>query len=176
MEDTLRELHVSETRAAFDGFAGLIDFWIDAVRRVTPANANLLTEGVLQYTLAMLMSGSCADSQDAEKEDRFSQIVSYIDDHYTEPELSLTRLADSFSYTPKYLSRVFISKMGIGFSKYLNNLRVQYACRLIEDGCCSVTQLSVSCGFTDPMYFSKVFKQYTGFPPQTFMKRCAEGK
>jgi len=71
---------------------------------------------------------------------------------------------------------LFKNKMGIGFTKYLNNLRVQQACRLMEEGNASITKVAAQCGFADPMYFSKVFKHYTGFSPQVFLKRIGQDK
>lgn len=172
----LEELGVSGERPVFDGYERLIDFWVDAVRLVEPANANLLTEGVLQYTLAMLMSGNNRCRSVGKGEERFAQILEQINVCYTDPEFSLGILAEAVSYSPKYLSRVFKNKMGIGFTKYLNNLRVQQACRLMEEGNASITKVAAQCGFADPMYFSKVFKHYTGFSPQVFLKRIGKDK
>ena len=122
------------------------------------------------------MSGNNRCRSVGKGEERFAQILEQINVCYTDPEFSLGILAEAVSYSPKYLSRVFKNKMGIGFTKYLNNLRVQQACRLMEEGNASITKVAVQCGFADPMYFSKVFKYYTGFSPQVFLKRIGQDK
>ncbi len=170
--ELLDEIGACADRPVFNGFERLIEFWTDSVRRITSTNANLLTEGVLQYTFAMLVTKVQEDKPETERESRFAEIINYLDCHYTDSELSLNLLAEQFSYAPKYLSRIFKQNMDIGFSKYLNNLRIQYACRQIEDGNISVTQISTACGFSDPMYFSKVFKRHTGCSPQAFIQQC----
>ena len=63
--------------------------------------------------------------------------------------------------------------MDISFTEYVNNLRVQYACRLMDQGENAVAEIAARCGYADPLYFSKVFKKKNGLSPQGYMKRRA---
>ena len=96
--------------------------------------------------------------------------MDYIDKHYRDPDLSLKKLSDSFSYTEKYLSSLFKKNMQIGFISYLNSLRIQYACDLIQKGNMNMSEISVACGYSDYSYFSKVFKKITGHSPTDGLK------
>ena len=165
------ELEISAENPVYYNFEYLIDFWMDAIRRITRANSNLLTEGVLLYTLSFLSSREDHIEIKSESESNFDLIVYYIDSHYTDPDISLKKISDIFSYTPKYLSKLFSKNMNMTFSGYINNLRVQHACSLIEDSVTSVSEISSACGFSDPLYFSKVFKKTTGFSPIAYIKR-----
>ena len=53
----------------------------------------------------------------------------------------------------------------MGFNQYVNHLRIAYALRMIEDGCGSVSKIASESGFSDALYFSKVFKKKVGVTP-----------
>ncbi|MBE7026782.1 MAG: AraC family transcriptional regulator [Ruminococcaceae bacterium] len=165
------ELNISAENPVFENFDHLIDFWMSSITKLTHSNSNLLTEGVLLYTLSFISEESNYVDFKKKNENKFELIVYYIDNHYTETDLSLKKISNIFGYTPKYLSSIFKKNMGIGFTEYVNNLRVQYACSLIENNVFSVAEIATCCGYCDPFYFSKVFKSKTGFSPQTYIKR-----
>ena len=144
----------------------------NAIRRITPFNSNLLTEAVLYYALSFFDNGDCESETDEQKNSSsvFQSIVDYVDYHYRESDISLGRLSNVFSYTEKYLSSLFKKNMQIGFISYLNNLRIQYACELIQNGNMNMSQISVACGYSDYSYFSRVFKKITGHSPTDGLK------
>lgn len=145
----------------------VLSLWQQAIRRTNPENANLLTNGILLYTLSLLESGEMQDEQ-AEKES-FDEIINYINAHCGDYDMSLKKIAWMYSYNSKYLSYLFKKNMGIGFSKYLNNLRIQYAVRIVEDGETSINAIADKCGY-NPFYFSKIFKKQIGLSPTEYIK------
>ncbi len=167
----LSKYKISPTSACYTDFDFLCPMFENAIRRVTPTNANMLTESVLYYALSFFDS-SLGDLDDECKgaDGIFEAIVNYIDHHYRESSISLGRLAQVFSYTEKYLSSLFKKKMSIGFVNYLNNLRIQYASALIEKGERSLSEIAISCGFSDYSYFARVFKKNTGRTPTDAIK------
>ena len=68
------------------------------------------------------------------------------------------------------MQRLFKKNMQIGFISYLNNLRIQYACELIQNGNMNLSEISIACGYSDYSYFSKVFKKITGHSPTDGLK------
>ena len=154
-----------------DGFEDLIGFWLDALRRLNPENSNLLTECVLLYAFSYLCYESQPVSGLRKRENSFEAILDYVDHHYMDSDISLKKLAGLFCYTPKYVSLLFKQHMDTGFNAYISALRIQYAIKLIQDGEQSVARLAEVCGFSDPMYFSNVFKKRMGIPPSVFIKR-----
>ncbi|MBO5261600.1 MAG: AraC family transcriptional regulator [Clostridia bacterium] len=155
--------------ADFDFLCTMLE---NAIRRITPSNSNLLTEAVLYYALSFFDNKDLAPETDEQKNSSsvFQNIVDYVNCHYRESDISLGRLANVFSYTEKYLSSLFKRNMQIGFINYLNNLRIQYACELIQKGCMNMSEISVACGYSDYSYFSKVFKKITGHSPTDGLK------
>ncbi|MBR2339927.1 MAG: helix-turn-helix transcriptional regulator [Clostridia bacterium] len=149
----------------------LIDLWMSSVSRITQTNASALSEAVLLYTLSFLNS-SYADASRMDNGDTvFNMIMDYIDGNFCDPNISLMQISKIFSYTVKYLSFLFKKKKGVGFSMYLKNLRIQQAHKLISEGIKSVAEISFSCGFRDPMYFSKVFKKINGCSPSEYIEK-----
>ena len=73
-------------------------------------------------------------------------------------------------YNKKYLSALFVKNKNVKFKEYLNSLRINRALELIGDPDLSVSEISEKCGFSDPYYFSKVFKKITGLTPTEYRK------
>ena len=98
-------------------------------------------------------------------------ILNYVNENYRDPSLTLCKVADIFSYSEKYVSSLFKKHMEMGFNRYINSRRINYALRLIDKGEKSVKEISLSCGFCDALYFSKVFKKVTGTTPTEMIKK-----
>ena len=81
-----------------------------------------------------------------------------------------------FSYTEKYLSSLFKKNMNVGFNQYLNRLRIQYAIELIANNVKSVSRIAELSGYSDSLYFSKVFKKLVGVTPGQHIKDVSETK
>ena len=103
--------------------------------------------------------------------------VKYIKDHFKE-RLTLEVVASKAFMNPKYFSNVFKKEMGVEFTKYVINLKIQHACRLLETTNYPAYRISIECGFSDPSYFNRVFCANMNMPPQTYRKyvRTSESK
>ncbi|MBQ3123810.1 MAG: helix-turn-helix domain-containing protein [Clostridia bacterium] len=159
-EKLLEKFRISKNNCIFASFGNLTEFWMSAIRRINPSNADTLTESVLLYTLSFIDS--------TQKADKFEAILEYIKNNYTDPTLTILKIADIFFYNKKYLSALFLKRTDVKFKEYINNLRMQRALSLINDRSLSIAELAQSCGFSDPLYFSKVFKKATGYTPTEY--------
>lgn len=96
--------------------------------------------------------------------------VAYIRDNFRS-DITLSSLAKKFSVSPEHFSRTFKKETGLGFSKYLNSLRLQYAEQLLRTAKnLNITQIAEICGFEDSNYFSKKFKDIYGISPKKMQK------
>ncbi|WP_431801222.1 response regulator transcription factor [Halobacillus andaensis] len=98
------------------------------------------------------------------------RLLQFIEDHYAEP-LSLTTLSESFHFNPSYLSSYFSTHLNIGFSDYLNQVRIVKAKQILETSSVSVSMVSEMVGYSDPSYFCKVFKRMEGSSPGVIVSR-----
>ena len=153
-------------RAVFDGHEGLLALWQSAIVNATPENLDLLSESVLLYTFSRL-----SPPENSEEQNLFSTVLKYIDDHYTNSELNLSAVAQELGYNSKYISRIFKLRMGITFSEYLTQMRIQNAVFLMEQGVTAIKNVALLSGYKDPLYFSNVFKKAVGLSPSAYIRK-----
>lgn len=101
--------------------------------------------------------------------------LKYIKEHFRET-LTLQMVASKTFTNPKYFSRVFKKEMGVSFTEYVINLKIQYACRLLETTNYPAYRISIECGFSDPSYFNRVFSAQLNMTPQNYRKHARVSK
>lgn len=94
----------------------------------------------------------------------FKMVKQYISDNLKE-NINLKDTAAKFNLSPYYFSRTFKKVFGCNFSEYLNLVRIDEAKKLLKDNSLSVKEICYMVGYSDPNYFSKVFKKYEGVTP-----------
>jgi AraC-like DNA-binding protein len=121
------------------------------------------------FYILMRNADSCLDIDEGNK--LIEQAVSYIRENFSS-DITLSDIAKRFSVSPEHFSRMFKKETGLGFSKYLNSLRLQYAEQLLKTAAGkNITQVAESCGFEDSNYFSKKFKEVYGISPKKVQKK-----
>ncbi len=93
-------------------------------------------------------------------------IIAYIQEHFTEPTLTLQSIANHFFMNPDYLSNLFKKELGVNYRSYLIQKRVHYADILIRQGETRVEILAYKTGFPDASYFTKVYKSINLITPK----------
>jgi AraC-like DNA-binding protein len=92
-----------------------------------------------------------------------------IDEHYADPDLTLTDLGRHLQMSPWHTSRVLSLHTGVGFRGHLRTRRMGEAQRLLRERRLSVKEISARVGFHSPSTFCRQFKAVTGRTP-TFQK------
>ena len=95
--------------------------------------------------------------------------LEFIREHYAE-QISLQDAAEAAEVNPAYLSYLFKQEMTIGFSNYVQELRIDCAKKLLSGTSCKVKDVAFRSGFGDYHYFSKTFKKITGMSPAEYRK------
>jgi Response regulator containing CheY-like receiver domain and AraC-type DNA-binding domain len=96
----------------------------------------------------------------------------FLQQHYDE-NISLSQLADYLQINKSYLSLLFKQEIGVNFTSYLNNIRIEKAKELLLHTNYKAYEIAKMVGFDNPYYFSKVFKETTGMSCQEFKKSSA---
>ena len=174
--DLLAQLAVTLTNPVYYGLGQLVDFWSEALERVSTRNMNILTESVLLYTLSYIENPVEENENCAVGQQVFENVIEFVDNNYTNPDLTLAFVADNLSYSEKYLSHLFKKNMNVNFKTYLSKRRIQYACEIICGRNVSVAEASRLCGYADPQYFSKTFKKHMGVTPTEYINKFGFGK
>lgn len=95
--------------------------------------------------------------------------IKNVDESFTDLALSLLQISRKYLYNAKYISSAFKKKYKVGLNQYITTLRIQYACTLIEQGFTSVESIASLCGYSEPLYFSKVFKTGSEYHRQSIL-------
>ena len=119
-----------------------------------------------------LLSDDIADyNSDSAAEELCGKIIEYLKLRYTQ-NISITELSESFNLNPTYLSRVFKQITGRTPTRFLTDLRINAACRLMsEHPKLEVKEIAVKLGFNDQGYFSRLFKKEIGMSPLEYKKQ-----
>ena len=164
-EELLKRFNINKSNRHFAGFDGVIPFWQENLSRACENTVDLAAESVFLYTLSRL------DGVRVQKADVVSEILRLTDEQFNDFDLSVSVIADELGYNAKYLSSVFKKKMKVGYSQYLRNIRIKYALSLFENGLDSIKNVALLSGFSDPLYFSTVFKELIGISPKEYINQ-----
>lgn len=100
------------------------------------------------------------------RQKRISSIIRKADEflyeHYAE-EITLDDIARVVNLSPFYFSRLYKEESGVNFIDRLMTIRIDKAKEYFLQSDLSVKEVSMLVGYSDPNYFSKLFKKLTGF-------------
>lgn len=103
-----------------------------------------------------------------------STILAWIDEHYME-DIGLSEAAAKVFLQANYLTTLFKKETGIGFVQYLNQKRVDAACReLLKKKEVPLNDIAQRAGFTASRHFFNTFKRYTGLTPGEFRQQAMQ--
>jgi len=167
-----------------DAFAGCL-------RLISPAPANVPILPILDEVFARLGSGdaigvhlmyavlhyflhlqACGEPQKigCKSDPAVLELKNYIDTHYSQ-NLSLADFSDLTQLTPSHICQAFRKCIGMPPIRYLNQLRLEHACRLLRNSEMNVAEIGEAVGFADANYFVRFFKRNKGMPPGAYARQ-----
>jgi len=94
----------------------------------------------------------------------------YVSEHYME-QISLEDVGAAINMSTSYLSTMFKKEIGVNFSDYLMNCRIEAAKLLLkEEPDAGIAEVAERVGYHDARYFSKIFNKIVGLKPSTYRK------
>lgn len=99
------------------------------------------------------------------------QIEQYIEEHYHDPDTSLTVVAEHVHLSPNYVSRLIKRKLGQTFTERLNEYRMEQAKKLLQNPKNKSYWVAENVGIPDPRYFSQLFRKYTNVTPSEYKNK-----
>lgn len=99
--------------------------------------------------------------------EKLQRVTRYLVNNYHRP-LSLEEIAKEANMNVSAFCRFFKTHTRKTFSQYLNDLRVGYACKLLQDENLSISQICYECGFNNLSYFNRQFKRVTRQTPREY--------
>lgn len=155
----------------------LIELFI-LTRRVLPAGENDLLHQLLKagniFELKIdyinYLKSAVKELQEYRKKELNGLILEatqYIEENYRS-NITLDDVARQVNMSYHYFSKFFKESTGKNFVDYLTDLRMKKAKQLLKETGMNIKAVSCEIGYSDPNYFSKIFKKYTGLTPTEY--------
>lgn len=98
-----------------------------------------------------------------------------VKEQYDNPELTIEKMSQALFLSPAYFSSLFKKETGQSFIAYLTEERLQQARYLIETTNDKSYLIAEKVGYSEPNYFSYVFKKHFGLSPSKYRNQQAKG-
>ena len=94
--------------------------------------------------------------------------IRYIDTNHHVNDLSLGDVAEKFSVSASYLSKLLKQEAGLSFIDYLTNYRIKKSICMMDDPKLKIYEIAEAVGYSNQHYFCKAFKKVMGFAPTEY--------
>ena len=101
-------------------------------------------------------------------------VMYYIQQHANE-NLTLDSVSKELGISRSRLSHLFSQKLHINFRQFLNTIRVEKACQLLQEPMKSVKEVCFECGFESTRTFHRAFLQEQKMTPGEFREKMMRG-
>ena len=166
--------HISPDHPAYASLKAIFS-QINGLYEETPPGYELAIKScLLQAIFLLLPYGVSGKNQDTDSaSEKLKTVLDYIHLHYADA-LSIKELAAQCYFSEYYFMRFFKKHMHMTVIEYLNNLRMEKAVELFEQGYTSIIEVSMSVGFHSLSYFHKVFREKFSMTPKQFLQQLKE--
>ena len=154
----------------------------DTDGRIRPIVENLMAEydrkdpGYLEYCRCLLvellintMRKIGSDREQKGVSEPVRRIMAHIRAHYAET-IHLGELAKQYHYSLSSLSKKFTDEVGMPFSRYLQRIRVEQSCRLLETTELRISEIASLVGYDNVKFFNQIFRDALGISPRQFRR------
>jgi two-component system, response regulator YesN len=111
--------------------------------------------------------GNIASAKEFKNSPAIDSACRFIKLNYKE-DITLEETATQCRLSSFYFSKLFKKEKGITFIEYLTNYRIQKAKQLLKNTNLSIKEISGDSGYSDPNYFTKVFRKVVSISPTTY--------
>jgi AraC-like DNA-binding protein len=96
-----------------------------------------------------------------------AEAVAFMEKNFTEP-IKLADIASIAHVSERHFNRIFSDHYNLSPKQYLIRLRLEYACRLLENSRYQITEIASLSGFSDSNYFARLFRIRYGMSPKQY--------
>ena len=100
-----------------------------------------------------------------------ARILKYVTEHIDTPDMKIDDIADAMGMSRSVLYTKIKQQLGMTPIDFVRHVRIMRACELLKNTDESLSTVAFAVGFSDPKYFSKVFKRETGIVPTEYRER-----
>ena len=137
---------------------------------------DLRRNGQLGVFLSIIAEGTKVAENEADKANTYvRKAVSFIQSNYCNP-IKVTDVADYVCINRSYLYTLFQNSMGMSPQQFLATFRITKATELLQLTALPIESIALSCGYQDPLVFTKAFKQMKKMSPTCYRREMKKGE
>jgi AraC-like DNA-binding protein len=99
-----------------------------------------------------------------------ARTLSYLDEHFTDPQLSSVGIARAVGANDKYLAHTFATRVGERMHVYISKHRVRRACELLVETDSSIEEIAARSGFAGAPQLRRTFRKHIGVSPTEYRR------
>ena len=158
-------MHVDDMESERDTFLRLVSLFTSAEGSYRAQSSAILKQILLKLIETVDENALPARMVEA--------LDNYIRDNAGD-DISNTEIGAIFGYHPFYVSKVLKDRKGTTLRQYIIAYRLKLAKKLLDESAKSVNEVAEECGFNDPSYFTKTFKNAFGMTPKEYRNLSKE--
>lgn len=145
-----------------------------------PASFELMIKGYLYLLFAEILrvkawkNNEVISNKEITKIELLKKVLQYIDKHYAE-KLTVSELSSLIQMSEGHFSRFFKSLVRMTPMEYVNNIRINKACLLLERTDRLMLDIAMDVGFMNQSYFNRLFKKIKGCTPKEYKMKINQG-
>lgn len=112
-----------------------------------------------------------AEKKNLQRKNMIDSIIIYMNENYMDSGMGLAKIGAVFRISEGYLSSVFKEQAGINFADYLEKIRIDKACELLEDEKITVNEIAQRVGYNSVQSFRRAFKRVKNISPKEARKK-----
>jgi two-component system response regulator YesN len=114
------------------------------------------------------ISDTIRQQRSVKQQGMFESMKDYVISNYADNNLSLSMLASEYKQTESFVSTSFKEYVGVTFSEYLEQLRLNEACTLLKSTDSPIQDIAIRVGYSNDKSFRRAFKRSFGVQPTSF--------
>lgn len=179
--ELLREIGFSEETPVLD--VRNPDFLMSIILRMMEAQKMTLSDELFRTAELLRFFGGLIEGHASEPSlervysgETYAQVaLRYLNDNYMY-KIRIADLAATIGVARSYLSRVFLQEYHESPQKYLQRLRLEKACAMLESGSLGIAEIATRVGYDDYSSFTKMFHEKVGMTPTEYRNVSAGGR
>lgn len=135
--------------------------------------ANLGQANLCLYHFLSLFIFPEREIKKSAEDDKIAEAIHYLKNNINK-SLSVQQIAEQFHFSASHFSALFKNKMGRSPIEYFIQLKIHYACQLLDQSSLRVKEIAEKIGYEDAFYFSRQFRKIMGCSPYNYKLRNNE--
>lgn len=133
------------------------------------AGYSILTQGLLYTAIGLMQRAMQENAPQDRKQSLVDRAIQIIEER--DGNLSIDEITGQLFVSKHYLRNLFRHYTGQSPMKTIILARIEHAKGLLHNDSLTVSMVAEKCGFENPYYFSRLFKEITGTTPSQFRSK-----